>query len=212
MKKLLSTALLLSVSTFANADFLLGGDVELNAWMPDVQLNGNDVDSISSGITAEASIEHVIPLIPNIKAGLTNVSESDLTYSKFDGILYYEILDNDLVSVDLGLGLSSVEFDGSTSDFDIGDRSGVLPTAYANAEIGIPATPLFAFIKGNLSSDADSTVIDANIGFKYTFDLVAVELDLQGGYRMQELDLDDFDGATAKVDMNGAYLGLNLDF
>lgn len=213
MKKTLATVIMLATSMSAHADFLLGGDLEVNAWKPSVQLDGTDVDSISTiSYIGEASLEHGIPLIPNAKLNGTYLSEGDLTYTKVDAILYYEILDNDLVSLDLGAGLSSVEFEGQRSDFNIGDVSGALPTAYLQAEIGVPTTPLFVYAKGYASGDGDSVVTDLSAGLQYSIGLVALDLELQAGYKMQELDFEDFDGATSKVDMSGAFAGVNIDF
>ncbi len=213
IKKVLATGILLATSLSAHADFILGGDAELNAWMPDIQLDGSDVDSVSSAaITAELSIEHFIPLVPNFKAGGTFLSDDDLSYKKMDAILYYEILDNDLVSFDVGVGATALEFSGQKSDFNVGDISGTLPTAYIQGEVGIPATPLFAYAKGYASGDGDSTILDASVGLQYSFGLVAFDLELQAGYRVNNIDLDDFDGTTAEVDMSGAFAGVNIDF
>lgn len=213
MKKALSAAVLLTTSLSAQADFILGGDVEVNAWMPTVELDGSEADSISTpALTAEASLEHVIPIIPNLKGSLTHLSEGDLTYKKMDAILYYEILDNDLVSFDVGVGATSIDFSGQTSDFNIGDVSGTLPTAYINGEVGIPATPLFVYAKGYLSGDGDTTVMDASAGVQYSFGLIAFDVELQAGYRLQNIDFDDFDGSNSEVDMSGLFAGLNIDF
>lgn len=213
MKKTLLATTLLTLSMSAKADFLLGGDVEVNAWMPDVTIAEKDADSVSGpAYTAEASFEHLIPLIPNLKVGATTLSDGGLDYSKVDAILYYEILDNDIVSIDVGLGGSKMDISGQTADWDLGDASGTLATAYANAEVGIPATPLYFYAKALASSDGDTSGMDASAGMKYTLDLALLELDLQVGYRVQNWDLEGFDGTNGDIEISGAYAGVNVDF
>lgn len=208
-KKTLTAVTLSILSMSASADVILGGDVEVNAWMPTVSVDGSELDSVSNpAITAEASLEHVIPLIPNAKVGTTQLSDGDFDYSKSDAILYYEILDNDLVTFDIGVGATMLDIDSPT----INDVSGTLPTAYAQGEFGIPATPLFVFAEGYLSGDGDSQIVDASVGVQYEFGLVVADLELQAGYKVQNIDLEDFDNATAEVEMDGFFVGVNLDF
>ncbi|MDH5601954.1 MAG: TIGR04219 family outer membrane beta-barrel protein, partial [Gammaproteobacteria bacterium] len=112
----------------------------------------------SEGYTYIA-IEHPIPLIPNFKyvntkltstgtngtasftfdgtsyAGTVN-STLDLTQSDF--IFYYEILDNDAISLDLGL--TAKQIDGKVVvNSDTTTFSGTIPMLYGAIEIGLPA-------------------------------------------------------------------------
>lgn len=213
MKKTLTALSLIMASFTANADVILGGDIEANYWNASATIDGQEVASSAPVITAEASLEHFIPLVPNVKLGTTYMDESELSYQKTDATLYYEILDNDMASFDIGVGVTMLDFKGLKSGgVDLGDVSGTLPSAYVNGEIGIPATPLFVYAKGYVSSDVDTQVVDASIGLQYELGLVVADLEMQAGYRIQNMDLDDFDNTTAKIEMDGFFVGLNLDF
>jgi len=214
MKKSLITMALLTGAFTAHADTLAGGDIEVNTWQPDYKYQSSD-DGDSTEITIEASFEHPIPLIPNIKYAQSAVDAKKFEYTKRDYILYYEILDNDLVSFDIGAGATHLS-DGkitlpaaSTQKF-----SGYVPTLYAMGEIGLPATPLFIFAKGTGIAYSDTQLMDLSAGLKYEIGLGLIGLELQAGYRSQTFDLEDFDSLTVDLDTSasGFFAGVNIDF
>ncbi len=207
MKKTVLALLLAAASSSSYADMLLGGDVELNAWQQsNTYSNSGDGDSV--GLTMEASIEHPIPLIPNPKVAQSSVKADSFEYTKQDFTLYYEFLDNDLVSLDAGVGLTNL------TSGKIGSQSfsGYLPHVYAAAEIGIPATPFFVYLKGNGISYDDHQMTDISAGVKYEIGLGLFDVQLQGGYRVQKFDLKDFDSVNLNTKVQGVFAGVNLDF
>lgn len=218
MKKTLLACLIASTSFSASADFLLGGDIEVNAWQQNQTFRGNGATQEDDNLsyTFEASIEHFVPLIPNAKIGRSSVAGDFYEYTKTDATLYYEFLDNDLISLDAGIGLTQLS-DGSVYNSVQGrdvSFSGVLPHLYAAAEVGIPATPLFIFAKGSGISYADNTMLDTSVGVKFSIPLVLVNLEFQGGYRTQTFDLVGYDDLNIDVDAetSGVFVGVNVDF
>ncbi|CAM3648280.1 hypothetical protein VA7868_01453 [Vibrio aerogenes CECT 7868] len=192
----------------ANADVLLGGDIEVNAWSQDYERDGQgDGDDVS--YTLEASIEHPVPLIPNIRYAHSSVDADSFKYTKQDVTLYYEILDNDLVSFDVGAGLTYL----SDGELDGQSFEGYVPNAYAAAEIGIPGTPLFIFGKGSGISYSDYKMFDASAGIQYSIGMGIFDLELQVGYRTQSFNLKSFDDlpTTLDADASGYYAGVNID-
>lgn len=214
MKKILLASLLTSASFYASADMLIGGDIEMNVWQQDqtTTYGGTDHDGGSNtALTFEGSIEHFIPLIPNIKFAQSSVDGDHLKYTKRDFTLYYEILDNDFVSVDAGLGVTDLSdgevYAGSWKNFE-----GYVPQLYAAAELGIPGTPFFVFAKGNGIAYSDNHMLDFSVGAQYSIPLIAFDLEIQGGYRVQRFDLEDFDDANVDSQTDGIFLGANIDF
>lgn len=203
-------AVLLTASPFAaSADVIFGGDVEVNAWEQNYtdgsQDSGDDVN-----YSFDASIEHPLPLIPNIKFSQSSVNANTYQYTKQDLTLYYEILDNDLVSLDAGVGItymSDAEYNSQTFD-------GYLPHVYAAAEVGIPGTPLFVVAKGHGVSYSDHEMYDATAGVQYSVPAGIVDVELQIGYRVQYFRLHNFDTLTSDFDTKteGFYGGVNVDF
>ena len=201
--------LMLALPVFSvNADMLLGGDIEVNAWSQDYerdgQSNGDDVS-----YSFEASIEHPIPLIPNIKFAQSSVDANTFKYTKQDLTLYYELLDNDLISLDVGAGVTYL----SDGELDSQSFEGYVPHVYAATEIGIPGTPLFIFGKGSGVSYSDYEMFDASAGIQYSIGMGVFDLELQVGYRTQSFNLESFDDlpATLDAEASGYYAGVNID-
>ncbi|TEW45750.1 TIGR04219 family outer membrane beta-barrel protein [Psychromonas algicola] len=217
MKKTLLACLIASTSFSASADFLLGGDIEVNAWQQNQTFRGNGFAQEDDTIayTFEASLEHFIPLIPNPKISRSSVEGKYYEYTKTDATLYYEFFDNDLISIDAGVGLTQLT-DGSVRDDTLGDLdfSGVIPHLYAAAEVGIPFTPFFVYAKGTGISYADNEMLDASVGVKFSVPLVLINLEFQGGYRTQTFNLVGYDSLNIAVDAetSGLFAGVNIDF
>ncbi|EPG0370752.1 TPA: TIGR04219 family outer membrane beta-barrel protein [Photobacterium damselae] len=207
MKKLALSAAVLA-ATFAaipaQADTLLGVKVGADAWFADSKVAGHTDDSTSGSYYV--SLEHFIPLVPNVEIRYNNIDANNAKFDQTDFTAYYEILDNDLVALDLGLTMtkfSSAQVLGGRN-FDEWQ-----PSLYGNAEIGIPMTPLAAFTKLNYGSYDGTQTFDGQAGVKFTLPLVVADLNLRGGYRMMDYD---FDKARNDVKLDGWFLGAEVDF
>ncbi len=209
MKKLILSPLLLAATFSANADVLMGADVEANIWQQNYTYNNQDSgDDLT--YTLEASLEHPLPLIPNVKFARSAANADDFEYTKQDFTLYYEILDNDMISFDIGAGATNL------TNGKLGSQTfeGYVPHLYAAAELGIPATPLFLFAKGSGISYSGDKMTDFSAGIRYAIGLGLVSVELQAGYRVQSFNLDGFDDLTVDLDTSakGFFTGVNLDF
>jgi len=186
------------------------------------------------------ALEHPIPLIPNIKirenelvaqgsvtlsqdfsyngqgytAGSTIGSTIDLSHT--DITLYYEVFDNDLLTFDFGLTAKKV--DGLLAVRDAQNENslssdGWIPTGYAQLRVGIPATPLTVYGIANAVSIDDSSIRDVEAGIEYRLvENLAIDLNLQLGYRDISIELDDLDGIDSDLQFKGPYLGLEIHF
>jgi len=211
MKKILLASLFAATSFSASADMLVGGDFELNTWVQTQTVGDNGSDT-SGNLTFEGSIEHFIPLVPNLKLAQSIVAGDDLEYTKRDFTLYYEILDNDVASLDLGVGVtqftdSKVRLLGTWIDFE-----GLLPHVYAGTEVGIVGTPFFVFAKGLGLGYDDNYVYDYSVGVQYEIPFYAFDIELQAGYRAQVFDFEDFDDVSFDAETKGLFAGVNFDF
>lgn len=191
-----------------------------------------------------AALEHPIPLVPNIKLKYTELElngsalldESfvfgDTTFttntqantisdlSHIDYILYYEIFDNDLVSIDLGVNAKQFDGDIIVSGTSNGqattetvDFSGFVPLVYGRAEVGLPLTGLSVFFEGSLLAIDDSKVQDYQAGIAWALlDNLAIDLDIKAGYRQMTLELDDIDDLYTNIDASGPFAGVQIHF
>lgn len=186
------------------------------------------------------ALEHPIPLIPNLKirhnqleingatsldsnfsfanqnwlAGATVQTTVDLTHTDFT--LYYEILDNDLVAIDLGVTAKRVDGVLAVRDgLQQGELTsdGWIPTLYAHGRFGIPATDLTLYALANAVSVDDNSIRDMEAGVEYRLvENLAVDVNLQLGYRNITIELDDLDGIYSDIRFKGPYLGVEVHF
>jgi len=186
------------------------------------------------------AVEHPIPFIPNIKVrhnqlevtGTTTLDTGfsyagqtwapgtavqtfiDLTHTDFT--LYYEILDNDVVAFDVGVTAKRVDGLLAVSDGNLSGQlssDGWVPTLYAHGRFGIPATDLTLFALANAVSIDDSRIRDMEAGVEYRLlDNLAINMNLQLGYRNITIELDDLDGIYSDLRFKGPYIGLEIHF
>jgi outer membrane protein len=253
MKKTLIASLVALLPITSQADTLLGVYAGGQYW--DMEATGafGDNPAIEPFNLADdkkqsfwLAVEHFIPLVPNIKLrhnqldthglGLhTEFSFGDKTFSNdmnldaeldhTDIILYYEIFDNDLISLDVGANLKygdykitvtgdvSVDGQPALSASSTEEYSGVIPTLYLMGEIGIPSTDITLYGDiSYLSFDGD-TAYDVQGGLKYRLiDNMAVDMDIQLGYRKILIDVEDLSGLYIDAEFDGYFGGVEFHF
>lgn len=179
-------------------------------------------------------VEHPVPLIPNLKyvntqlssAGSGNVTTSfdfngttyntatplttSLVLDQTDIILYYEILDNSLVSFDIGLTAKKIDGkayvdDGTTAE--TATFSATIPMLYAAAEIGLPSGFTLAGEISSLAIDGNE-ITDITAKVTYTTDFM---LGLEAGIRTMSIDVD-IDSVKTDMDFSGIFAGVYFKF
>ncbi|WBA82909.1 TIGR04219 family outer membrane beta-barrel protein [Endozoicomonas sp. GU-1] len=189
MKKVISLSCLLLSSTFAQAD-ILGAKAGADYWHTE--------DQGKAG-SAYVQIEHPMPLLPNAALRATTIegAANSEGFNTVDAYGYFEILDNDLVSIDLGAGVHKI--DGSQHFND------TLPMAVADVE-WLPGSTFSFYSKLNYAKNNDATVEDISVGARFNL-LPAIHL--QAGYRHYQIDTDNAGGHADTVE--GFTAGLHID-
>jgi len=190
------------------------------------------------------ALEHPIPFIPNIKIASTTLDTTgsatitgDFTFdgntyssssalettfdaSFVDYTFYYELLDNDLLTFDIGLTARDLEsqinvtgdISGTPTSSDL-SVSGIIPLVYVNTIIGLPFTGFNIFAEANFLSFDDNTLYDYQVGVSYeVLDNLAVDLDVTLGYRSLKLELDDIDDLYSDLTFDGVFVGATVHF
>ncbi len=242
-KTLLATAVvgLLSMSS-AHAATVLGFKVGADYWQADTTNSFNDDSGVAHSFDDDSAqgsiwfaIEHPLPFVPNVKIrqnsleSSSDISNADFTFNgnyfsgdvsvtndlnNTDFMLYYEILDNDLVSVDLGAayklmsGSLRVNDAGHPEEVDI--DSGVV-MGYASAQVGMVGLGLFGFADVLLGID-ESNVYDYGAGLGWQFDGLAVDTSIRVGYREFNFDVSSFSDVSQNTSFKGAFAGVELVF
>lgn len=202
------------------AQSLTAADENASAWyiafehpiplLPNLALRRQSLDfSGSTTLAAELRLDGVV--FPK-----NTVLDNQLKLAYTDASLYYELLDNDLVSLDLGLTARFVKGDANASTANSSastDFSVPLPMIYWNANLGIPATSASLFFTGNYVNYSDNAFYDARAGLAYeVIDATAMSLAVKLGVQKLDLDVQDQDDLDAKVAIDGAFLAVEIDF
>ncbi|REL36133.1 TIGR04219 family outer membrane beta-barrel protein [Thalassotalea euphylliae] len=210
------------------------------------------------------AVEHPLPFLPNLRIAQTSLDttgkatlvqalnfggdtfpisnqvSADVDMSYTDYTLYYEIIDNRAISVDLGLTARDFSGDialtGSTvliEECEIivpdtcvaptvtGSRipqgkiniDDIEPMLYAATMISLPLRGLHFFAQGDVSVTGDHSLADYQVGLRY--DLIqnmVVDLNLTLGYRAVNLEFEDLDGLYSDLKFKGAFAGMVVHF
>jgi outer membrane protein len=243
--KLAAGCVLAALPSIAPADilsFAIGGGVwnetpkgniikPAGAVTPTVDVENNLFWSEESQGYLFATLEHPVPILPNVRLMYTTLDHagSGPTTFVFDGesfsgtvanefsieqtdiLAYYEILDN-VVSLDLGLNVRLFDLTYMIND-DRGTRtsgtvSAPVPMLYGLIG-GSPWPGLLISAEGNYISISGSTMSDFNAKIAYTTDFF---VGFEAGYRAQSIELDDIDDTNAEIDFEGPFVGAYLKF
>ncbi|MGF1874420.1 TIGR04219 family outer membrane beta-barrel protein [Photobacterium frigidiphilum] len=216
MNKLMLTAVAaavaFSVAVPAQAAALLGVKAGVDVWAANAKINSSTNDkSDDTSPSFYVAFEHFIPLVPNFRLRYNDIDTGAVAFEQTDLTAYYEILDNDAIAFDLGLtmtkfGSGNVTLGGQNDTFDEWQ-----PSIYGNVEVGIPMTPLAIFGDLNFSNFNSNSTVDGLAGVKWTVPLVALDLNVRGGYRVMDYDFDSVKNSDS-VKLDGWFAGVELDF
>lgn len=194
----------------------------------------------SSNTAYYLAIEHFVPVLPNIRiqhvaletqgqtllntsfnfagrsfaAGSTVQARLDLTST--DYILYYELLDNALLAVDLGVNAKHLKGDVSVINANVRGSEHLnawLPMLYLDSKIGIVPGEFDVFASGSAAHYNGNHLYDIQAGLGYqllTNPLLNARVKL--GYRLMDLRLDDVNNLYADLKFKGIFAGLEVHF
>lgn len=243
MKKILISSLLAAtLATSINAD-TFGFDAGAAFWNAsaagDIQYKSGAKFDLADNLGLDdsvpanflwATIEHPIPLIPNLKIEKTSFSvdskvttvagtgqfsgitattndKSELVLNQTDFKLYYELLDN-WVNLDAGFNIKMI--DGSFSIANETENiSAPIPMLYAKAKFELPFSGFaletdISYLGFDGSSFSD---MKAALLYETSFGLGATL-----GYKKQTLSLDDVSDYNAELTISGIYAGAFYHF
>ncbi len=220
MKKVLIAGLLAVTSGNVLADdwgVFLGGDLTRSTTDGSINHDAANFESKTRG-SSYAALEHSIILLPQVRVAYNNLDtggnrdgkgvSTDL--NSYDGTLYYQLLDNDLIELDLGLNIKFL--DGNVTDGAYARSiDSTIPQVYGSAKFHIPGTN-FSLI-GDLATGGvtDDNAIDALAGVTYTFNPDSMaKFKVRAGYKYQEIKLKD--KVNLDQDFKGFFIGGEVHF
>jgi outer membrane protein len=185
------------------------------------------------------AIEHPLPLLPNFKLARSSVNwqgdhqltqtyrlneqlysvasqlQTEVDESLIDSVIYYEVLDNSLVSLDVGLNVRYQDVSFAVADQGSDDHSNrslqqVLPMAYLNVAVGVPLMGVGAYIETHY---AEHNNYDLELAATYQlFASPLIDIDLLGGIKRSEVNWTGEDAIVAGYKTDGLFLGLEASF
>jgi outer membrane protein len=238
--KLLSFAIATLASASAYADFV-GLNIGANVWTPDIKGSFASTTANSSSInmnndlgykdhsskSLSISLEHPVPLLPNIRYSgsdlnassratpgstlifnnrtFSNNINSTLDLSHNDIVLYYELLDN-WINLDLGIDLKM--FDGKVSMTDSNNTSSItvdetIPMLYLSARFDLPMTGFYVGANFQQLSIGDNSAEDSSVMVGYESKM---GLGIEGGIKTFTIELDNANDLNTNLEYDGLYL------
>ncbi|WP_161492499.1 TIGR04219 family outer membrane beta-barrel protein [Oceanisphaera profunda] len=209
MKKsvFLACAAVFAVSAPVAAD-VLGAKVGVDYVYSDLKVDGTTANEHQDNYHAYAAFEHFIPLIPNALVEYSTHGADDFGFEQSSVTAYYELLDNSLLSLDVGAGYSRY------SDIEVGSSvsSQGSPHAYVATEVMLPVTNFSLFADAKVLGWEDVTGEEARVGVRWAIEL-PIELGVRAGYAMTNVT---FENALANNDLkfesDGWMLGVDARF
>ncbi|MFZ3410638.1 TIGR04219 family outer membrane beta-barrel protein [Vibrio chagasii] len=207
----------LSSAVSAEEEFSYTAKIGADMWWGSTKLNEVRQDEDSNSPSVYFAFEHNAPMLPNASFRYTSIDTDALAFDKYDYTFYYTLLEHKLMNFDAGLTFTQYSNSnyiepqkGTQSSFDEFTWS-----FYGNAEINVPDTnfDIIGTMEFGDSSGIKST--DLMAGVQYRIPVSESEIALRGGYRVIDLDSDEFfDSELGKnfVMVDGWFAGAEVRF
>lgn len=207
----------LSSAVSAEEEFSYTAKVGADMWWGSTKLNEVRQDEDSNSPSVYFAFEHNAPILPNASFRYTSIDTDALAFDKYDYTFYYTLLEHKLMNFDAGLTFTQYSNSnyiepqkGTQASFDEFTWS-----FYGNAEINVPDTnfDIIGTMEFGDSSGIKST--DLMAGVQYRIPVSESEIALRGGYRVIDLDSDEFfDSELGKnfVMVDGWFAGAEVRF
>lgn len=207
-----------AISTSAQAD-ALGIKLGLDLQQSEVEGNVRGADQgwdDSYRVSGYVAFEHFIPLVPNVmirhnqqESDGNNALAADLTNTDF--VLYYELLDNGVVSLDVGANYRIYDGEVSRDSFSSDTLDDGTILGYAKGQVNLVGTGLFAFVDVSAGGFDDKSISDYQVGLGWNLDMLAIDLNIKGGYRQHSFDVQDW-GTNTDLEFSGYFVGAEIHF
>lgn len=199
-------------TTPVNAE-LFKGTAELGLYHP-TKASVNDIENgADDNMMGLVSVEHPVPLIPNVRIDAARITTSTYEFGLASGSLYYQVLDNGLVDLDVGFGGTAL-YDGiygKSTDINKVEFDSTMVHAFVEATVSLPFNPNLS-VYANLFKMTETKVDgqDYKVGVKYTMDYPAISTIITSGFRQMSFDFDNLAGDKKKVSNQGVFIMVGL--
>lgn len=194
----------LSVPAYADD---LGVKVGVDYFYSDLEVNSITLQEHQDNYRAYAAFEHFIPLVPNALLEYSTHGSDAVGFDQLSATGYYQLLDNNLVSLDLGVGVTRYSNITVVNDAS----SETTPHAYVAAELTLPAN-FSAFADAKVFDLQDVTGEEMALGLRWSTG-AALDLGVRAGYAISDITFEEVAGGRdADVQSKGWFLGADIRF
>ncbi|WP_215407863.1 TIGR04219 family outer membrane beta-barrel protein [Vibrio gigantis] len=186
----------LSAAVSAEEEFSYTAKVGADMWWGSTKLNEVRQDDDSNSPSLYFAFEHNAPMLPNASFRYTSIDTDGLAFDKYDYTFYYTLLEHKLMNFDAGLTFTQYSNSNYIEPKATGAKTSTFDeftwSFYGNAEINVPDTnfDIVGTMEFGDSSGIKST--DLMAGVQYRIPVSESEIALRGGYRVIDLDSDEF--------------------
>jgi len=168
-----------------------------------------------SDVSANAALAETLVLAQKPFAAGTIASQHN-SMKHIDLTGYYEVLDNPVLSLDLGLTARLLQSDvrlTAPSTAAARDLSVVLPMLFVDAEIGLWGTGTQWFFNGNYSQYQSDRNYDWRSGIAWRFiDIAMFQAHLRAGWQRAQTNISNRDQLDFASTNDGGFIGIDVDF
>ncbi len=210
------TALSLAASFPVFAESSVSTKVGVDVWAADTKVNEVRRDSSTTG-AFYAAIEHDVKYVPNARLRYTSIDADYMGFDKLDLTLYYHVLEHDLLHFDAGVTLSNLS-DTKYTDAGLSPRmeefDDLIWAWYGYAEITVPNTNFDVIGEMNFGDSKGIKSTDLMAGIQYKVPLQQSQLAFRGGYRVIDLESEQFLSSLGKefIFADGFFLSAEYTF
>ncbi len=208
------------ISTSSFAESLLTTTFGAEMWWPNTEVNEIDRDSDTTP-SFYLAVEHDVRYVPDARLRYSTVESDYMAFDKIDLTLYYRVLEHDLMHFDAGMTFSDL---GNTryknaDDETVSTFDKTIWAFYGYAEITVPETNFDVIGEMHFGNNGGIKSTDLMAGAQYRMKLDDSTLAFRGGYRVIDIESDQFK-ATAPgstlgkpfIFANGFFLGAEYSF
>ena len=189
---LLLTCVASCFSTLPVVADMLGIKAGVDVW------SSSDFGEVANGYLY---FEHFIPLVPNIAVRASRVNNT-LEVNTYDLYGYYELLDMNSLSLDLGVGLRRLN-DGKLHGQNFSDT---LPMMMADLSLFSDGN-ITLYTRLDAGRASDVSFYEWDIGARFNW---IAGIGLQAGYRNYSLDFKGISTLTSNESVGGPHLGIHF--
>lgn len=164
-----------------------------------------------NNLYAWAFFQHPVPFVPNVRLEYLALNHSsddtkaEIKISELDGILYYNVFDILMTSVDLGVDVKNIQ-----ADFGNKNESATIGLLFGRARLEPGDFGLELMLKA--TNYGETKGYDARIKADYTLSIIPIiHPALEVGYRFHKIQYE-IGSSLNKAEYTGVYGGLMLRF